>query len=54
VYVDASEMCNDIIFMLGTVGIGTAIAARKWSIKVFKNAKKFTLNFTTFFIFWFR
>ena len=34
VYVDASEMCNDVVFQLGQTGIGTAIATRKWSIKV--------------------
>ena len=33
-YVDASEMCNNIVFQLGQSGMGAAIATRKWSIKV--------------------
>ena len=33
-YVDASEMCNELAFQLGNSGMGTAITARDWSIKV--------------------
>lgn len=33
-YVDASEACNDLRFVLGNQGIGTGIANRQWSIKV--------------------
>ena len=35
VYVDSSERCNDLSFQLGGTATGvTAIATRKWSIKV--------------------
>ena len=35
VYVDASEMCNDLVFQLGTNGNGATIMPRAWNIKVF-------------------
>ena len=34
VYVDASEMCNDLVFQLGTNGNGATIMPRAWNIKV--------------------
>ena len=34
VYVDASEMCNNLVFQLGTNGNGATILERKWNIKV--------------------
>ena len=33
-YVDASEMCNDLVFQLGTNGNGATIMPRAWNIKV--------------------
>ncbi|XP_059083239.1 uncharacterized protein LOC131880590 [Tigriopus californicus] len=33
-YVDASECCNDLVFLLGGEGIGTNIRQRQWSIKI--------------------
>lgn len=33
-YVDASEACNDLRFVLGNQGVGTGVANRQWSIKV--------------------
>ncbi|XP_059098987.1 uncharacterized protein LOC131893073 [Tigriopus californicus] len=33
-YVDASQACNDLMFVLGNQGIGASIANRQWSIKV--------------------
>jgi len=34
VYVDASEMCNDLVFQLGNTEVGANIMTRTWSIKV--------------------
>ena len=34
VYVDASDMCNDLIFMIGRNGVGATLVQRTWSIKV--------------------
>jgi hypothetical protein len=34
-YVDASKACNDLVFQLGTAGIGVAsLASRAWTVKV--------------------
>ncbi|XP_059085787.1 uncharacterized protein LOC131882610 [Tigriopus californicus] len=33
-YVDASEACNDLRFVLGNQGVGTGLANRQWSVKV--------------------
>lgn len=33
-YVDASEMCNDLVFQLGTNGNGATIMPRAWNIKI--------------------
>eukprot|EP00095_Tigriopus_kingsejongensis_P012198 maker-scaffold1149_size94623-snap-gene-0.18 protein:Tk12198 transcript:maker-scaffold1149_size94623-snap-gene-0.18-mRNA-1 annotation:"transcriptional regulator" len=33
-YVDASQTCNDLNFVLGSQGIGSSIANRVWRIKV--------------------
>jgi len=33
-YVDSSEMCNDLVFQLGTSGRGANIISRSWNIKV--------------------
>ncbi|TRY79086.1 hypothetical protein TCAL_13399 [Tigriopus californicus] len=35
-YVDASEACNDLRFVLGNQGVGTGLANRQWSVKVRK------------------
>ncbi len=36
VYVQADPNCNQLTFQLGVAAVGTAIAARQWSIKVDK------------------
>ena len=47
VYVDASEMCNDLVFQLGTNGNGATIMPRAWNIKVFTLKMKISAqNFT--------
>ncbi len=33
-YVQADPNCNQLTFQLGVAAVGTAIAARQWSIKV--------------------
>ena len=33
-YVDASDLCNDLVFQLGGTPMGTANVARQWNIKV--------------------
>eukprot|EP00093_Oithona_nana_P004333 04333.XXX_140302_138918_1 [CDS] Oithona nana genome sequencing. len=33
-YVDASDMCNDLIFLIGRNGVGATLVQRTWSIKV--------------------
>ncbi|TRY79933.1 hypothetical protein TCAL_13834, partial [Tigriopus californicus] len=40
-YVDASEACNDLRFVLGNQGVGTGIANRQWSVKVTQYACDF-------------
>ena len=35
-YVDASDFCNTAAFQLGSIGIGTTVSARSWSLKVSK------------------
>ena len=59
VYVDASEMCNDLVFQLGTNGNGATIMPRAWNIKVltrkinifiFLKAKNSWTMFTAFFM----
>ena len=37
VYVDASDMCNDLVFQIGQNGISATIVQRTWSIKVIYN-----------------
>ena len=50
VYVDASEMCNELAFQLGNSGMGTAITARDWSIKVCHSPITFDLYLLFFLI----
>merc|ERR1712226_1455074 len=33
-YLDASEACNDISFLLGSNGVGTTTPTRQWSVKI--------------------
>ncbi len=33
VYVESSDCCNSLTFKLGSMGVGTSIASRSWSIK---------------------
>ena len=34
VYVDSSESCNDLAFILGTSAVDTTLATRSWTIRV--------------------
>ena len=34
VYVDASQACNDLSFLLGNNAVDTALAQRSWSIRI--------------------
>ena len=53
VYVDASEMCNDLRFMLGSNAVGTTIPTRSWDIKVqyFGGTFRFCLIYCNLYLF---